>query len=104
SHARTSLRPMAEQALTRAAGAPLIAGNRVRVLRDATENYPAWLAAMEKAERSITIESDLFPDDEVGNRFAGVLGHAARRGVRVRLPQGWLGARAAATRHFWSRW
>ena len=94
---------MAEQALTRAAGAPLIAGNRVRVLRDATENYPAWLAAMEKAERSITIESYIFADDEVGNRFAGVLGDAARRGVRVRILQDWLGARGEATRHFWSR-
>ena len=94
---------MAEQALTRAAGAPLIAGNRVRLLRDATENYPAWLAAMEKAERSITIESYIFADDEVGNRFADVLGDAARRGVRVRILQDWLGARGEATRHFWSR-
>jgi len=94
---------MAEQALTRAAGAPLIAGNRVRLLRDATENYPAWLAAFEKAERSITIESYIFAEDEVGIRFADMLGDAAKRGVRVRILQDWLGARGEATRHFWAR-
>jgi cardiolipin synthase len=94
---------MAEQALTRAAGAPLIAGNCVRLLRDATENYPAWYAAIEKAERSITIESYIFADDAVGNRFADMLGDAAKRGVRVRVLQDWFGARGEATRHFWAR-
>src|SRR5205814_6676601 len=94
---------MAEQALTRAAGAPLIAGNRVRLLRDATENYPAWLAAFEKAERSITIESYIFAEDEVGIRFADMLGDAAKRGVRVCVLQDWLGARGEASRHFWAR-
>jgi hypothetical protein len=35
------LRQFAEQAFSRAAGAPLIAGNRVRILKNAEENYPA---------------------------------------------------------------
>ena len=35
--ARAPLRVLGEQALSRAAGAPLIAGNRVRLLRDAPE-------------------------------------------------------------------
>ena len=35
------------EALTRAGGAPLIAGNRVRLLKDATGNYPAWFSAIE---------------------------------------------------------
>ena len=41
----TPLRILAEQAFSRAAGAPLVAGNSVRLLKDASENYPAWLAA-----------------------------------------------------------
>src|SRR2546423_1961755 len=88
-----SLRLLAEQALSRAAGAPLVAGNRVKLLRDATENYPAWLDAIERASRSITLDSYILADDAVGNRFASALGAAASRGVRVRLLQDWLGAR-----------
>ena len=62
-----SLRLLAEQALSRAAGAPLVAGNRVKLLRDATENYPAWLGAIEGASRSITLDSYILADDKVGN-------------------------------------
>jgi cardiolipin synthase A/B len=94
---------MAEQALSRAAGAPLISGNRVQLLRDATENYPAWLAAIESAAHSITIESYIFADDAVGNRFAEALAAAARRGVRVRVLQDWLGARGEASHRLWAR-
>src|SRR4051812_27634357 len=98
-----SLRVLAEQALSRAAGAPLVAGNRVKLLRDATENYPAWLGAIEGASRSITVDSYILADDKVGNRFATALGAAASRGVRVRLLQDWLGARGEASRAFWGR-
>jgi cardiolipin synthase len=98
-----SLRPLAEQALSRAAGAPLVAGNRVRLLRDATENYPAWLAAIAGASRSITVDSYILADDPVGNRFADALGAAVARGVRVRLLQDWLGARGEASHAFWTR-
>src|SRR3954470_16967997 len=98
-----SLRPLAEQALSRAAGAPLVAGNRVKLLRDATENYPAWLGAIAGASATITVDSYILADDEVGNRFATALGAAASRGVRVRLLQDWLGARGEASNAFWAR-
>ncbi|HQG44461.1 MAG TPA: cardiolipin synthase B, partial [bacterium] len=39
------LRVLAGHAFSRAAGAPLIPDNQVRLLRDAAENYPAWLTA-----------------------------------------------------------
>jgi cardiolipin synthase len=99
----SSLRHLGEQAISRAAGAPLVAGNRIRLLRDATENYPAWLAAIEGAERSISFEAYILADDAVGNRFADALVAAARRGVRVRLLQDWLGERGEAGRGFWRR-
>jgi cardiolipin synthase len=98
-----SLRLLGEQAFSRAAGAPLVEGNRIRLLRDATENYPAWLAAIEGARRSISFECYIIADDRVGDRFAGALAAAARRGVRVRLLQDWLGARGEAGRGFWRR-
>src|SRR4051812_8795870 len=98
-----SLRVLAEQALSRAAGAPLVTGNRVKLLRDATENYPAWLGAIAGPSAPSTGASYRLADDEVGNRFATALGAAASRGVRVRLLQDWLGARGEASNAFWAR-
>ena len=40
------VRALADQVFSRAAGAPLIGGNEVRLLKDAAENYPAWLDAI----------------------------------------------------------
>ena len=62
----------ADQALSRAAGAPLVDGNDVRVLRDGAENYPAWLAAIEVAESFIHFDSYIVHDDRTG-QLAGTL-------------------------------
>ena len=35
-----------DQAFTRAAGASLVAGNAVQLLRDGAQNYPQWLHAI----------------------------------------------------------
>jgi cardiolipin synthase len=101
--AHASLRIAAEQALSRAAGAPLVTGNRVTLLRDAGENYPAWLEAIAQASQSIYVESYIFSEDRVGNEFADAMRAAARRRVRVRVLQDWLGGRGEASRHFWAR-
>ena len=61
---RDSLRPvraLADQAFSRAAGAPLIPGNHVRLLKDARENYPAWLDAIRTAKHNIHFESGPCP-------------------------------------------
>ncbi len=84
-------RRLAEQALSRAAGAPLVAGNRVRVLRDATQNYPAWLEAIAAARRHIFFESYIFSDDEIGRMFVAALEERARQGVKVHVLYDWLG-------------
>ena len=41
-------------------------GNRLRVLRDARENYPAWAAAIESARRTIHLEMYIVHDDATG--------------------------------------
>lgn len=93
--------PLAEQVFTRAAGAPLVPGNAVRLLRDATENYPAWLAAIQAAERWIHFESYIFTDDATGREFVEALAAKARSGVRVRLLFDWLGTRKSVGSRFW---
>ncbi len=89
------LRQFADRAFTRAVGAALVPGNRVRILRDATENFPAWLEAIRSAERTVYFESYIIGDDPVGREFVQALAERARAGVRVRLLHDWLGTRAS---------
>jgi cardiolipin synthase len=94
-------RAFAEQVLSRAAGAPLIAGNGVRLLKDAAGNYPAWLAAIRAARRSIFFENYIVEDDEVGREFVAALAQRAREGVRVFALYDWLGALGRASAALW---
>ena len=90
-----------EQAFARVSGAPLVAGNDVRLLRDASENYPAWLEAIAGARRTIHFESYIIHDDEIGEEFARALSARARAGIRVRVIYDWLGAVGKTSRRFW---
>jgi cardiolipin synthase len=91
----------AVHAFERAAGAPLIAGNSVKLLRDACENYPAWLEAINGAQRYINFESYIIHEDEQGHVFAEALAAKARAGVRVSVLYDWLGALNATSYRFW---
>jgi len=95
------LRHLAEQAFSRAAGAPLISGNSVRVLRDAAENYPAWLEAIRSATRWIHFENYIIANDATGREFIDLLAAKAREGVRVRLVYDWVGTQKFVSSRFW---
>lgn len=95
------LRParlLAEQAFSRAAGAPLVSGNALRLLRDAAENYPAWLTAIRHARHTIHFENYIVEDDVIGREFISALTERARAGVKVRLLYDWMGSFFPATR------
>ena len=85
----------AARAFDRATGAPSIEGNALRLLLDARENYPAWLAAIERAQRFVLFESYIIDDDVVGRSFADALAARARAGVRVYVVYDWLGSHGA---------
>jgi cardiolipin synthase len=70
-----------DQAFTRASGAERIEGNRVRLLRDAAENYPAWLEAIAAAEHYVYFECYIIRDDASGKLLADALASRARDGV-----------------------
>jgi cardiolipin synthase A/B len=97
----SQVRVLADQAFARAAGAPLVAGNEVRLLKDAQENYPAWLEAIRSAERTVHFESYIVYDDALGLEFARVLCDRARAGVRTRVIHDWLGAIGKTRPRFW---
>jgi cardiolipin synthase len=100
---RPLVRELADQAFSRASGAPLRLLNSVRLLRDATENYPAWLAAIESARRTIHFEMYIVYDDEAGRSFADALLRKAAEGVRVCLLYDWMGGFGKTPRRFWRR-
>ena len=97
------VRALADQAFSRAAGAPLIGGNQVRLLKNAGENYPAWLAAIHAAKHHIYFESYIIHEDQVGCEFADALLERAQQGVRVRLIYDWMGGFGKTSRRFWNR-
>ena len=100
---RATVRSLANQAFSRAAGAPLIEGNHVRPLRDARENYPAWLEAIDGARHHVYFENYILCEDEAGELFSEALIRKAREGVQVRLIHDWLGCLGKASRRFWGR-
>ncbi len=96
-------RQLANQAFSRASGAPLREHNHVRLLADASENYPAWLEAIRAARRTIHFEMYIIHDDDQGQLFADALIEKARDGVRVRLLYDWMGGFGKTSRRFWRR-
>jgi phosphatidylserine/phosphatidylglycerophosphate/cardiolipin synthase-like enzyme len=95
-------RLIAEQGFQRIAGGPAVAGNRLRVLRDARENYPAWMEAIESARRTIHLEMYIVHADRIGRRFRDLLVARARAGVAVRVLYDWFGSLRLAGRGFWA--
>lgn len=94
---------LSDQAYARIADAPPVSGNSVRLLKDATENYPAWLHAIGEARRSIYLESYFIREDDIGREFAAAVAAKAREGITVRIIYDWFGALGFTSRRFWRR-
>ena len=67
--------------------------NDITILETGDEAYKAMLAAIDGAERSILLETDIFDRDAVGERFVTALSRAAARGVQVSVLIDAVGAR-----------
>jgi cardiolipin synthase len=73
-------------------------GNRVALLRNGSEYFPALVAAIDAAEREVWLETYIFADDVAGRMVASALLRAVRRGVLVRVHVDGWGARHYLTR------
>ena len=58
-------------------------GNRVTLLTDGPEFYPAMLEAIRGAKRSINMECYIFQTGKIGDQFIDALSERARNGVNV---------------------
>jgi len=97
----TPSRLLAEQALSRAAGAPLVGGNALELLIDAQAHYDAWLAAIRGAKRRVLLENYILRDDAVGLAFRDALVDCARDGVFVAIIVDWMGCLGQSGTSFW---
>ena len=98
----SSLRLLAGQALSRAAGAPLVGGNRVELLIDGEAHFRAWAELIESARHYVLLENYIIADDVVGRRFRDLLMARARAGVAVALIHDWFGTFGNASRAFFA--
>lgn len=86
--------------MDRAAGSRPIPGNRVELLFDGPEIYPAMLERIAAAQRWIHLDSYIIRSDATGRRFAAALIERARAGVAVRVLTDWLGS-LSTRRSYW---
>ncbi|TVT84350.1 cardiolipin synthase [Pseudomonas sp. H3(2019)] len=66
-------------------GSPLTDGNKVELLQNGPTTYPSMISAIGRARDHINIESYIFDDDEIGERFAAALIAKQAAGVQVNL-------------------
>lgn len=76
----------------------LVDGNRLTLLRNGEQYFPALVAALDGARDEVLLETYLFADDETGSLVADALARAAARGVAVHLLIDGFGARDFAPR------
>ena len=68
-------------------------GNRIALLRNGAEYFPALETAIDGAGSDVHLETYIFADDPTGRRIALALIRAAERGVRVRVVVDGFGTR-----------
>lgn len=73
-------------------GPPIIGGNRVVNLENGVEIFPAMLAAVKDARRSINFETYIYWSGRIGQEFASALAERARAGVPVHVLIDWVGS------------
>ena len=72
---------------------PLTAGNKIEPLVNGDAAFPAMLAAIAAAHKSVTLASYIFDRDASGGKFVAALSRAIQRGVAVRVLVDAAGAR-----------
>jgi len=71
---------------------PVLGGNRVGILHNGEQAYPAMLAAIAAARRSVYLSTYIFDTDPTGRQFIDALAAAAAHGLDVRVLVDGVGA------------
>src|SRR5436190_13047697 len=77
--------PQFQRSMSVLLGPPLVDGNRVDTLLNGKQIFPAMLAAIRSAKKTITFETYIYWSGKVGKQFATALAERAKSGVQVHL-------------------
>jgi cardiolipin synthase len=87
---------MLARTVSRVVAQPLTAGNKIEPLVNGDAAFPAMLAAIESAQKSVSLSTYIFDNDASGRQFVAALSRAVVRGIAVRVL-----IDAAGTRYSW---
>ena len=73
-------------------GPGIVGGNRVQELLNGEQIFPAMLAAIRSAKRTITFETYIYWSGDIGREFAEALAERSRLGVKVHVLLDWVGS------------
>ena len=73
-------------------GPPIIEGNKVEVLVNGDQIFPAMLEAIRGAQHTITFETYIYWSETIGKEFAEALIERARAGVKVHVMLDFMGS------------
>lgn len=73
-------------------GPPILEGNKVEVLLNGDQIFPAMLDAIRSAEKTITFETYIYWSESIGKEFADALMERARAGVKVHVMLDFMGS------------
>jgi cardiolipin synthase len=86
--------PTFERCMAHLLGPPLIGGNKITTLNNGDEIFPAMLAAIRAAKRTVTFETYIYWTGKIGREFADALSERSRAGVKVHVLLDWIGSRS----------
>jgi cardiolipin synthase len=95
-HAGAEHLQMLARVVGRVVERPLAPGNKIQPLVNGDQAFPAMLAAIAAAKKSISLTTYIFDNDPSGNQFVAALKAAVERRVEVRVL-----IDAAGTRYSW---
>jgi cardiolipin synthase len=80
-------------------GPPMLDGNRVTELLNGDRAFPAMLAAIRSARRSVDFETYIYWSGRMGRAFADALSERARAGIATHLLIDWVGSSSKIDSH-----
>ena len=83
-------------------GTRISVGNQVRYLKDAAENFPAWLEGIQSAHRFICIEMYMWEAGNFGLKVRNLLEKKLHEGVKVYIIYDWIGSLKAHLKNFFA--
>lgn len=84
--------PQFRRAMGSLLGPGIVGGNRVQELINGDQIFPAMLAAIRSAKKTVTFETYIYWSGDIGREFATALAERAKAGVKVHVLLDWVGS------------